>query len=167
MINNDIYPIQISKRISFEILTQTGVEFLICLILGIYLYFATNKEDILMIFFVPIFIFFILFIISLIQIGWNYLYLKSYKYECRKKDIYFSGGVISRFKKNLPYSRIQQVVLYETFWQRILGISSVSVGTARDFGSGIFIPDLLREDAIKLRDYIISISSKYKPIAGI
>ena len=167
MIDNNIYPIQVDKRIFLDLLTKTGYLFLFCLALSIFLYLAVQNKDGILWLIVPGGIFLVLFIIVLIMIAWNYIYLKSYKYECRSDIIYLSGGIVSRFEKNLPYPRIQHVVLYETFWQRVMKISSISIETARESGAGIFIPDLLKRDAIKLKDYIISKSSKYKPVAGI
>jgi uncharacterized membrane protein YdbT with pleckstrin-like domain len=113
--------------------------------------------------------------------------LISISYSVDTKDFTFKGGIISRFEKILPYSKIQHVVTYESFWQRILGLSSLSIETARQNGmqSGLqygrgnqdnnlagmrnpVIPDLKKDEAEKLKNYIISASNlKYKPVAGV
>jgi uncharacterized membrane protein YdbT with pleckstrin-like domain len=80
----------------------------------------------------------------------------------------------------LPYSRIRHVRIQESFWQRILGLASVSIETVRETGICVgyrkyrtvekspTIPDLNLEDVKKLKDQISYISSKmYKPIAGV
>ena len=116
----------------------------------------------------------ILVIFIIIEALWILLYLNSIEYFLDKNNLIFKGGVISRFEKILPYSKIQHVIIYESFIQRILGLSSVSIETARERGStvsyntGPLIPDLKSKDAVKLKNYLIKISnSKYKPVAGI
>jgi uncharacterized membrane protein YdbT with pleckstrin-like domain len=108
-----------------------------------------------------------------------FLYVKSIEYSLDENNFVLRGGVISRFEKVLPYSRIQHVIIQQSFWQRILGLASVSIETAREtripVGYGYrtmekspIIPDLNLEDAKKLRDQIIYISNKrYKPVAGV
>lgn len=108
---------------------------------------------------------------------YDYLYVKSIEYYLDENNFVLKGGVISRFEKVLPYSRIQHVRIQESFWQRILGLASVSIETAREtlyYGGyrtvekSPTIPDLNLEDAKKLREQINYISSKlYKPIAGV
>jgi membrane protein YdbS with pleckstrin-like domain len=76
----------------------------------------------------------------------------------------------------VSYSRIQHVIIRESFWQRILELASVSIQTAREIETSTSywwrntqtVPDLNLEDAKKLRDQIICISNKaYRPIAGV
>lgn len=168
---NNPYPIQIKKRILFSLVYWLAIILLICLISGIFSLV------------IAIFIAIILGVLLIIGMVWNLLYLNSIEYSLDNKNLTFKGGVISRFEKIIPYSKIQHVIIYESFWQRVLGLSSVSIETARESGyaqnaygqqniikirTGPFIPDLNTEEAKKLKNYIISISnSKYKPVAGV
>ncbi|MBI2151996.1 PH domain-containing protein, partial [Candidatus Woesearchaeota archaeon] len=117
------------------------------------------------------------------------LYLNSLKYNLDQKNLTYRGGVISRFEKVIPYSKIQHVILYESFWQRILGLSSLSIETAREGGvnaapnyqssnypginsfafrpTGPYIPDLKKEDAEKIKNNIMNLVNKYKSRAGV
>lgn len=185
MINNP-YPIQIKKRILLNLIYGVIKIIIICLIFGLFLFFTSPSE-----FRSEVFMFSTPFVIVLggimiailvFQIIWNLLYLNSIEYSLDNKNITFKGGVISRFEKIIPYSKIQHVIIYESFWQRVLGLSSVSIETARESGFtphvygqqtiiqtlGPFIPDLNSDEAEKFKNYIISVSNKkYKSIAGI
>lgn len=101
----------------------------------------------------------------------RYLYLKSIKYHFSENNFILSGGIFSRFERYIPYSKIQHVIIRESFWQRIFKLSSISIQTARESiysQEEVIIPHLNKEDAKKLKEYIISVSNKnYKPIAGI
>lgn len=165
------YPIQIKKRILLSLVSGIVRIFIISLIVAI---FSLT---------IAIYTAIILSVLVILGILWDLLYLNSIEYSLDNKNFTFRGGVISRFEKVLPYSKIQHVITYESFWQRVLGLSSVSIETARESGlaqntygkqntiqirTGPFIPDLNTEEAEKLKNYIISISNtKYKPIAGV
>ncbi len=181
---NNPYPIQIKKRILFNLIYGIARIVLISLIIGIFFFMSPSDYEFHGFLFstVVIFIAVIMGIILVIQIVWNLLYLNSIEYSLDNKNLTFKGGVISRFEKVIPYSKIQHAILYESFWQRILGLSSLSIETARESGynpnaygqqtlvqkrTGPFIPDLNNEDAEKLKNYIISISNKYKSVAGV
>lgn len=170
MIDNP-YLIQIKKRILFKIVSEFVWIVAISLIVAIFsLTIAVYTAIILS----------VLVILGMLR---SLLYLNSIEYSLDNKNFTFCGGVISRFEKVLPYSKIQHVIIYESFWQRVLGLASVSIETARESGfapnaygqqntvqirTGPFIPDLNTEEAEKLKNYIISISNtKYKPVAGV
>lgn len=181
------YPIQIKKRIWFTIII--GILRMIIVALLIFGWFGLIQDEdsqgeiqkftLVIILFALAIMGFIL----LVQIIWKILFLHSIKYSLDTQNFIFKGGVISRFERVLPYSKIQHVIIYETFWQRVLGLATVSVETAREGGfgpaaygsrrnmiisTGPLIPDLIRDQAILLKDHLIKISnSKYKPIAGV
>jgi len=167
MENNNPYQIQIGKRITFDLITQIGSVMLFVLIFGIFLSIFMPEEVGKMGFGIYSIIFSFLFIAIVIRVFWCYLYLKLIKFECRKDVLYFSGGIISKFEMNIPYSKIQHAVIYEGFWQRVMGLSSISIETARELGGGVYIPDLDKNDANKLKEFIISKTEKYKSVAGI
>jgi membrane protein YdbS with pleckstrin-like domain len=169
------YRIQIKKSITLQIVSAL---FSIVLISGILLIFSKQAA----LWFALAIAFF-----AVIGIFFRYLYLKSINYSVDAKSFTFKGGIISRFEKILPYSKIQHVIIYESFWQRVFGISSVSIETARgsvmqqnmQYGRGNqdnslagmmspLIPDLKTEEADALRKYIIAASNiRYKPVAGV
>lgn len=178
---NNLYPIQIKKRILFNLIYGIIWIFLIIGIFFILANLANYKFRGFLFSTVAIVIAGIMGIILVIRIIWNLLYLNSIEYSLDNKNLTFKGGVISRFEKVIPYSKIQHAIIYESFWQRVLGLSSVSIETAREGGvapgygrqnamvrpTGPFIPDLIKEDAEKLKNYIISVANKYKSVAGI
>ena len=182
------YPIQIRKRVFITMIHGLTFIVLICSVFGIFYWFTDFGFVVYGILGVPfstdvIYIAIIIGIIQLIQIFWNLLYLHSLGYSLDNKNLTFKGGVISRFEKIIPFSKIQHVIVYETLWQRVFGLSSLSIETAREseYNTGLrpqqrtvrtltgpFIPDLNKEDAEKLKNRIITISNtKYKPVAGI
>ena len=112
---NNPYPIQIKKRILFNLICS--IVFVVAVILIAAIFSLTAA----------VYITIILSSIVIIGLLFNFLYLKSIEYSLDDKNFTFRGGVISRFEKFLPFSKIQHVVIYESFWQRLLGLSSVSI----------------------------------------
>lgn len=169
--NNNPYPIQIKKRILFNLIF--GFVWIVAIFLIVAIFTLTYA----------VYTAIALGILVVLVMLWNLLYLNSIEYSLDNKNLTFKGGVISRFEKIIPYSKIQHAIIYESFWQRVLGLSSLSIETARESGftsntygrqntiqirTGPFIPDLNAEDAEKLKNYIISVSNtKYKSVAGI
>ena len=166
------YPIQIKKVILFNLIFASAWIAVICLVITI---FSSTVA-----FYTAI----ILGILLAIGMGWSLLYMASIDYSLDKKSLTFKGGVISRFEKIIPYSKIQHVIVYESLVQRILGLSSLSVETAREgrviptnilfnrgqnitIQAGPLIPNLKKEDAEKLKNSIISVANKFKAVAGI
>ena len=165
MENSNPYQIQIGKRITFNLIFKIGIIVIIFTALYLTIYLLKDMSRSIFIAFFVILIALIIIIVA--ETGWHYLYLESLKFDFQKENLYFSGGIVSKFEQYLPYSRIQHVVVYEGFWQRMMGLSSISIETARELGSGCIIPDLLRVDTIKLREHILSQTKKYKPVAGL
>ena len=184
---NNPYPIQIKKRMLFNLMSIIIIFSLsILLILA---NFIANNDFIGILFIVVAVGLANVGVIFIIMTAWTLLYLKSLEYSLDNKSITFKGGVISRFEKVIPYSKIQHVIVYESVWQRILGVASISIETARESGltnpkinwmsllltkgssgitlTGPMIPDLKKQDAEKLKSYIIAVSNNYKPVAGI
>ena len=115
----------------------------------------------------PFFIF--LGIALLISLVYTPIYYNSISYEVNAKEFVIRDGVFGRSEKSLPYSKVQHVVVSQSFWDRWLGIADVNIQTAGQgevvarrngqqqagFG-GPQIPALLLGDALKVRDFIIS-----------
>ncbi len=183
---NNAYPIQIKKRTLLNLIGGIIGIFLIYLFFRImfalkspvkFEFLGFSASILVILFFVGCG-----FIILIIQVFYNLLYLKSIEYSLDSKNLTFKGGVISRFEKIIPYQKIQHVIVYETYWQKILGLSSLSIETAREGGynagvyrqqgtiqirTGPIIPDLNKEDAENLKNDILSRLNKYKSVAGI
>lgn len=118
--NNNIYPIQIEKSMFVNIITT--VQFLVVVFLITFIFSFISA----------VFTIIIAGVIMILGIFWSWLYLNSIKYSLESKHLTFQGGVISRFEKTLPYSKIQHVITYESFWKRIFGLADVSIETARE-----------------------------------
>jgi uncharacterized membrane protein YdbT with pleckstrin-like domain len=175
-LDKNVYPIQINKRKILNIMAVIVYVVSAFLITIVFLIIFKVQDALIVAVTVSIMVFIIAGAIGF----YDYLYVKSIEYYLDENNLVLKGGVISRFEKVLPYSRIQHVIIQESFWQRILGLASVSIETARETGIYVgyrkyrtvekspTIPDLNLEDAKKLKDQISYISSKmYKPIAGV
>ena len=190
---NNPYEIQVKKRMKL-ILINALVGFIpgmLVLFFFIWFFNITSGQSTLSLtsfklivfgaLLLPVIVFYLISL--LIQLIYNYLYLSSLNYSTAGKNFLFAGGILSKFEKNLPYSKIQHIIIYESFWQRIFGICSVAIETAGSGGfnmtqfsqsnqnipvsTGPLIPDLKKEDAEKLKNEIISKSKNYKPSAGV
>ncbi len=191
MVDNP-YKIQTGKRILMDIVSSVSYAVLILIIYSIgFLYSISSNTDFskAILTTLPIVsILSIVFLFLFVGIGFKVLYKLIYystlSYSIEKDHIIFRGGIISRFERSLPYSKMQHAIIYRTLWQRIFGLSSLSIVTAREGGmnpgynrnnqntnfammNGVYIPDINKEDAIKLRDHIISNANKFKSIAGV
>jgi uncharacterized membrane protein YdbT with pleckstrin-like domain len=175
-LDKNVYPIQINKRKILNIMAVIVYVVSAFLITIVFLIIFKVQDALIVAVTVSIMVFIIAGAIGF----YDYLYVKSIEYYLDENNLVLKGGVISRFEKVLPYSRIQHVIIQESFWQRILGLASVSIETARETGIYVgyrkyrtvekspTIPDLNLEYAKKLKDQISYISSKmYKPIAGV
>ncbi|MBS3107796.1 PH domain-containing protein [Candidatus Woesearchaeota archaeon] len=182
--NNNPYPIQIKKSIQLNLFSTSLIIIIISSGLFILLWLVHStleKAQLLLIILIIGVIIFFCCLIIILSVIYDYFYLSSLKYSIEGKNFFFSGGILGKFEKNLPYSKIQHVIIYETFMQRLFRLSSISIETAREAGynpyenvkqylpitTGPLIPNLNKEEAKKLRDRIISASSKHKPLAGI
>ncbi|MBT6821108.1 PH domain-containing protein [archaeon] len=180
---NNPYPIQITKRIMFDFFS--GLILVLFGVISSWLFFyfvVSSKKNLIgndlsslgsgLLFGFSV-LGFIAILIVTIKVIWKFIYYKSLNYSLDDKDLIFKGGVISTFDKNIPYSKIQHVIIYETFWQRVLGIKSISIETAREAipvrktNIGPLIPDLKKEDAEILKKFLIDTVNKYKTVAGI
>ena len=177
------HQIQIKKRIYLDLMSGIIKAIGGGGVIGIFLFSNTIVDyefRSLIIFSVSILVVTIMTIILAIRLIWKYFYLKSIQYTLDKKNIIFKGGIISRFEKIIPCSKIQHLIIYESFWQRIFGLSSISIETAREGmdinyrkqrgtikPTGPFIPDLNNNDAKKLKNKIMDVVNKYNSHSGI
>ncbi len=85
-------------------------------------------------------------------------------YELTPQTLIMRGGIIARYERNVPFSKIQHLVLSQTLMQRIFHLSTFSVQNA-DQGNivqthnillaNISLPGLSKSDAEALRKEII------------
>jgi membrane protein YdbS with pleckstrin-like domain len=121
-----------------------------------------------------IFVLLLLFVYSL-------LYLNAISYSVTNTEFGLKGGIIARFEKVLPYSKIQHAIIIRSLMQRIMGLSTLVIQTASPqiavsysrnrnqdpFAGSPRIPGLDVENAEKLRDYIIAQVLRSKSGQGI
>lgn len=103
---------------------------------------------------ITIVIIFSLFII--IEAVYHFLYLKSIEYYFDKKNIVLKEGVISRSEKTIPYNNIQNIIVTQTFFQKIMNICNIFIQTAREniYSTGMTIPAIDKSDAEKILNII-------------
>ena len=58
------------------------------------------------------------------------LYVKNFEYEISEKFITIRYGVLTRTKTSIPYSRIQNIAVYQNIRDRLLNIYTVKIETA-------------------------------------
>jgi uncharacterized membrane protein YdbT with pleckstrin-like domain len=101
----------------------------------------------------------LLFIIIVI---YNYYLRKTYKYIITSKGVIFEGGIIYRFKKNVPFHKITNAEVTQGLIQRAFGFWDLHVHTA---GTGGFLAEIVfsgLEKSEKPRDIILKILKKYQ-----
>ena len=165
------YPIYKARQIASDIIR--GILFIIIFPIFIY-FFLTLAFG----FSYPIIFIVVLFIILIVILGfaYEYIYLNFLKYSLDKEDFIFKGGFIARFEKILPYSKIQHIIISQSLMQRAFDIATISIQTARPEGyqnnqynqntnynlDNPNIPGLLKDDAEKIKEIIISKVEKSK-----
>lgn len=119
----------------------------------------------------------VLFLLRLFSLPIEVWRLAMIRYNFEKDVLSIRGGIIARYEKNLLYSKIQHVVITQSFLERMFGIANVIVQTAGNDGMSMqqnsgqnkqlafdqpAVPALLKEDAEKMKNAIISRLSKFK-----
>jgi uncharacterized membrane protein YdbT with pleckstrin-like domain len=166
------YPINIGKSILAGLFSLI-ITFAVLFFIGLVFLFIFPVVTLVLFMFMG----FILFL-SVISFIFQYLYLINLSYEVNDKNFVLKGGIIGKFEKILPYSKLQHVIVNQSWGQRIFGISTVCIQDAsqqvimqgRNQGPVIdvpTIPGLFKEDALKLRDFIIIEILKTKSGQGI
>ncbi len=169
------YPIYIGRQAFSEIANAKNGISIIVLAIVLSSKVSFNASFIILSF-LGFFIFFLLVVLV-----YNLLYLNAISYSITNAEFNLKGGIIARFEKILPYSKIQHTIITRSFMQRIMGLSTVVVQTASPevvsnysrnrnqdpFAGSPRIPGLDLEDAKKLRSYIITQVLKSKSGRGI
>lgn len=77
-------------------------------------------------------------------------------YALREKDIIFKRGILATNITVVPLNRIQHVALHEGIFSRMYDLSEVQIYTAGGSGSDLGLPGLLKEDAEKIKTFLLS-----------
>ncbi len=171
------YPIYVGKQVFSEAAKHIIFGILIIIFTAIFLLFLKSSfNSFVILIYLGSFIF-----ISIISLVYNLLYLNALSYSITNLEFRLKGGIISRFEKVLPYSKIQHLVITRSFMQKLMGLSTVVIQTAGSnmgfnyannrnqdpFAGSPRIPGLDKDDAEKLRDYIIAQVIRSKSGQGI
>jgi membrane protein YdbS with pleckstrin-like domain len=170
------YKINVGKQ-AFSEIVKNSVGFVVFALVALVALFFSRNYFIFMLA-LPVLGFFVFALI--VGTIYNLFYLNAISYSYNEREFNLKGGIIARFEKILPYSRIQHVIITRNYIQRLFGLSSIIIQTAsptlfvnynnqnRDpFVGSPQVPGLNKEDAIKLKDYLISRISKSKREQGL
>ena len=103
---------------------------------------------------------FLVFMILLLAIQWLGFCVKGY--ALREKDISYRSGLIFFHFTTVPFNRIQHCEVSQGALGKLFDLASVNVYTAGGSGSDISVKGLKKEDAQKLRDFIIKLSAEHE-----
>lgn len=115
----------------------------------------------------------ITFLICIIFLSWIYsnLAYKFWTYEFTSDHLQVERGIIWKVYSNVPYERIQSVDVTRGIIARLCGFSTLSIQTAgysmpvngrRGIGAEGYIPAVSKDEAEKLRTFLIQKISKKK-----
>ncbi|MEM3113086.1 MAG: PH domain-containing protein [Candidatus Pacearchaeota archaeon] len=172
------YQIHIGRQAFSEII-KTFIGFIGFFVGFIIIFIFTPISSFASFIILPFIGFFVL--IFVIVLVYNLLYLNAISYSVSNTEFNLKGGIIARFEKILPYSKIQHSIITRSFMQRIFGLSTVVIQTAGHDTSFNYntrgnqdpyarsprIPGLDVNDAEKLRSYIIAQVLRTKSGQGI
>lgn len=89
-----------------------------------------------------------------------------YRYELRSEGFYRESGIIWKEYHHIPYSRIQNIDIYRGVWDRVFGLSYLSIQTASAMlpthSYGGKLPGLSVSDAEQLREELMQRVNKFK-----
>ena len=77
-------------------------------------------------------------------------------YALREKDILFRKGILSTTTTIIPFNRIQHVALHEGVFSRIYQLSELQIFTAGGSSSDLHIPGLPKEEAERIKSYLLN-----------
>lgn len=95
-----------------------------------------------------------LVVLFLIQIGYFYLLVHSYKIQVRNDGVSIHYGVLNISNELLLFNKIQDIVINRNILQRLMGLSTVVIQNA--MGKPGIIPGLEEATAERVREQILS-----------
>lgn len=107
----------------------------------------------------------LIFYLSIFVLILVYMYflVKTYKYKITNKGIYFFGGLLTKREKFVPFFKVTNVDILQTFIDQLLGIKRLGVQTAGNGGAQI--PEITFQglkDADKPKQIILKMIEKNK-----
>jgi len=96
-------------------------------------------------------------VVFLIGTIMNAFYARSIRYALREDDLLVKRGVMSQEIVAVPYGRMQVVDVERSFFQRMFGLSELTMVTAAS-GAKANIPGLKQADADELRDHLVRVA---------
>jgi membrane protein YdbS with pleckstrin-like domain len=81
-----------------------------------------------------------------------------YRYKGWKLNddgIQIRAGVLTRVVSSVPRSRVQHIDLSQGFWERSLGLATVTIHTAGRANASVPLDGVAREDASRIRDFLL------------
>lgn len=104
------------------------------------------------------FFFFDILLAAVFSYLWSYLVYNNYRYSIADIGYRQEFGVIWKKYVTIPYDRIQNVDIYRSFVERILGLSTLTIQTAGSSGAPFAegrLPGLSVNDAELVRDTLM------------
>lgn len=99
-------------------------------------------------------------VVSVLNLGGSVLSYFRYYIQLSDDAIIIDKGILNRTKTNIPFERIQSINFKQNIVHQFFGVVSVQIDTAGASKAELTIDALKKEDATKLRDYILSIKSQ-------
>ena len=93
----------------------------------------------------------VLFIISILLVNGQF---KIKAFGLRERDIMYRTGLIWRKTTTIPFNRIQHSEIKEGPIAKRFGLCTLNVYTAGGAQSDMKIPGLLKEEGVRIKDYI-------------
>jgi putative membrane protein len=94
--------------------------------------------------------------IAALNLGGSIMTYFRFYFHIEKNAIVIDKGILKRSKVNIPFERIQTINFKQNILHQIFNVVSLEIDTAGAKKSEISIDALKKEDAVALRDYIIS-----------
>jgi uncharacterized membrane protein YdbT with pleckstrin-like domain len=159
------YAIHIGRQ-SLATLLQSSVGIVIAIIIFAIIGVSINPATGAILFVSGAWLFMVLGFV-IVGILFQALSLAFLSYDVTPQTMIMRGGIIARYERNVPFSRIQHVVISQTFVQRLLGLATLKAQNADQgniapaqnnqsfFLANIDLPGLYVQDAQALRKEIL------------
>lgn len=88
-------------------------------------------------------------------LAYRYFWVRLFRYELDGTEVKIEKGVIAKSHDSILYSRIQNVNIKRSLWERILGLSTVIIQTAgSSIGPEGVLPGVSKETAEQINDQL-------------
>lgn len=159
--------VKVSKMIVLKKFLSTLFTFLFFALLMYFvfpfMFMEYNMENSVQITVYKIFLIAIIPVILLALI-YFYIWYKNFDFKFSEKSGFISSKVISLSNSYIYYDRIQNININQSVLDRLFGLFSVTIETAREASDdrGLIIPGLLKSDAEKIKVFLLAKMEKNK-----